>query len=60
MRRWDGWTGMDSGQPWLWRLGLGVVGPGGGSVQGELALAVCYLTVASICQASADGTLIPR
>lgn len=28
--------------------GSEVVGPGGGSVQGKLALATCYLTVASI------------
>lgn len=31
--------------------GPGVVGPAGGSAQGELALAACYLTVTSICLA---------
>lgn len=31
--------------------GPGVVGPAGGSAQGELALAACYLTVTAICLA---------
>lgn len=51
MRRWGGWTGRDSGQPWLWRSGAGVVGPGGGSAQGQLAPAACWLTVTSVCLA---------